>query len=90
MNFHWLTMSGAYTKAEEEAFASGMGAPLVMDGFGPAYGPQNTEEVIELDYTATVYRGVQIMPDFQYIVRPGATTDTPDAAILGFRTNINF
>ena len=84
-------MSAAFTTAEEVALAGGTTvAPINIDGFGAAYGPQNTENVIELDYTAAVFRGVQIMPDFEYVIRPGATTNTPDAAILGFRTNINF
>lgn len=88
--FHWIEMSGAYTRAQELDQTLGTSFPVTLSGFGPAYGPQNTEQVVELDYTASVFRGVSVMPDFQYIIRPGATTRTPDAAVLGFRTNVNF
>ena len=82
-------MSSSFTRAQEAAEAAGEAFPLAVDGFN-AYGPQNTEQVAEINYAATVYRGVTLMPDFQYMIRPGATTRTPDAAILGFRSNINF
>ncbi len=88
--WHWLEMSGGFTRAQEVAEEFGGSAPLSLDGFGPSYGPQNTEQVIELNYTAAVYDGVSVMPDFQYIIRPGATSLTRDAAVLGFRTNVNF
>ena len=88
--FQWIEMSGGFTRAQEIAQDLGAQQPLSLDGFGPSYGPQNTEDVVELDYQAAVYRGVTFVPDFQYLIRPGATTTIPNAAVLGFRTNINF
>ncbi len=90
VSFNWIEMSGQFTRAEEIALEQGQTLPFNIDGFGEAYGPQNTEDVVELDYVANIYHGVTFVPDFQYIIRPGATTNTPDAAVLGFRTNINF
>ncbi len=90
LSFNWIEMSGQFTRAEEIALEQGQTLPLNTDGFGTAYGPQNTEQVVELDYSIAVHRGVTLIPDFQYIIRPGATTNTQDAAVLGFRTNINF
>lgn len=89
MAWHVLQMSSSFTRAQEAAELAGETFPLAIDGYN-AYGPQNTEQVVELNYAAAVYRGVTLMPDFQYMIRPGATTRTPDAAILGFRSNINF
>jgi porin len=89
-SFQWVEMSSAYTRALEAAAVGANPFPLTLNGFGPAYGPQNTEEVAELNYNVAVYRGVSVTPDFQYIIRPGATTRIPDAAVLGFRTNILF
>ena len=89
-SFQWIEMSGKFTRAQELSASLGQGAPFNVDGFGTAYGPQNTEQTVELTYIAHVFRGVTLQPDFQYIIRPGATTNTPDAAVLGFRTNINF
>ena len=45
---------------------------------------------MELQYTAHVYRGVTFEPDFQYVIRPGATSASRSAAVLGFRTNVQF
>ena len=89
-SWNWVEMSGAFTRAQEIASALGQSFPNNVDGFGTAYGPQNTEQVVELTYSIHAYHGVTFQPDFQYIIRPGATTNTPDAAVLGFRTNINF
>ncbi len=89
-SFQWIEMSGAFTRAEEIALEQGGTLPDTVDGFGRAYGPQNTEQMVELTYIAHVFHGVTLQPDFQYIIRPGATTNTPDAAVLGFRTNVNF
>ena len=88
--WHWIEMSAGFTRAQEAQQLLGNGTGLSLDGFGPSYGPQNTEQVVELDYTAGIYHGVTLMPDFQYIIRPGATTNTRNAAVLGFRSNINF
>ncbi len=89
--WHWIEMSAAFTTAQEATQALGSSVELPpVDGFGPAYGPQNTEQVVELQYAAGLYRGVTLMPDFQYIIRPGATSLTRNAAVLGFRTNVNF
>ncbi len=89
-DFQWIEMSAGYTRAQELSGLAGTQMPITLDGFGPAYGPQNTEQVAELDYNIAIFRGVSLMPDFQYLIRPGATTRIPDAAVLGFRTNINF
>ncbi len=89
-SFQWIEMSGAFTRTEEIALEQGQSLPITIDGFGPAYGPQNTEQTVELTYIIHVFRGVTLQPDVQYIIRPGATTNTPDAAVLGFRTNVNF
>ena len=89
-SFNWIEMSGRFTRAEEIELEQRQTLPLSTDGLGMAYGLQNTEDVVELDYNIAVFRGVTLVPDFQYIVRPGATTNTPDAAVLGFRTNIDF
>ena len=89
-SFQWYEMSGQFTHAEELALETGGSLPFAVDGNGTAYGPQNTAQTVELTYIIHVLRGVTLQPDFQYFIRPGATTNTRDAAALGFRTNINF
>ncbi len=89
-SFQWIEMSGAFTRAEELALQTGQALPFNVDNNGQAFGPQNTEQTVELTYIIHVFRGVTLQPDFQYFIRPGGTTNTKDAAALGFRTNINF
>ena len=88
--FQWIEMSGSYARSQEIAEASRAQQPLSLDGFEPSHGPQNTGDVVELDYQAAVYRGVTLMPNFQFLIRPSATTTIRNATVLGFRTNINF
>ena len=90
LDYHWIEMSGDFTRAQEIAEATGTPLPLTLAGFGPSYGPQNTEQVVELNYNVTLAPGLTVMPDFQYLIRPGATSRIPDAAVLGFRSNVNF
>jgi carbohydrate-selective porin OprB len=45
---------------------------------------------LEAMYTATVYRSVALMPDIQYIINPGGTSQTRDALSIGLQTNVTF
>ena len=86
--FHWIHTSGRLTATQK--LEQALGQPLTSGDLGPVYGVQNHEEVVELEYTAQVYRGVTVEPDFQYVIHPGATSATRDAAVLGVRTNVQF
>lgn len=45
-----------------------------------------TESVIELTYRAQLYRGVTLIPDYQYVINPGATDgDVDDAHVVAIR-----
>jgi porin len=48
------------------------------------------EYSMELYYRDTVYRGVRLQPDVQYIVNPGIDTVTRNSTVIGIRTDINF
>ena len=86
--FHWIRTSGSLTATQERQAA--FGGSFSNGGFGPVFGTQTHEQVIEVEYTTPIARGVSIEPDFQYIMRPGATSATRSAAVLGVRTNIHF
>jgi porin len=88
MKFDYIKMSSALTQAQELELE--FGQPLNGAGIGPAFGVQTHEETLEAEYTAAVYSGVTVMPDVQYIMRPGATTTFHNAWVLGVRTNIQF
>ena len=60
--FHYVRTSGRLTATQELQAASEQ--QLTSGGFGPVYGIQAHEEVVELQYTAHVYRGVTFEPDF--------------------------
>jgi porin len=61
---------------------------------------QDYEAAIELTYQRTIAAGVQLQPDFQYVIHPGGHAQDPtdptgrtaikDAAVLGLRATITF
>jgi len=56
------------------------------------------EGVLEVSYTAEIMQGLYLQPDFQYYWNPGGHTNdpadpltaTPNAAVFGMRTTINY
>jgi porin len=84
----WFQVSGALTATQrlEQLF----GLPLTGGGLGTPTGVQGHEMTLEAMYTATVYRGLALMPDLQYIIHPGGTTRPPSALSLGLQINAAF
>ena len=52
--------------------------------------PQTSSHVIEAYYSIDVMPGLQLQPEFDYMIRPGETTKTPDATLLGMKIIANF
>lgn len=50
---------------------------------------QDFEMVLELSYVWQVTPWLQLQPDIQYVLKPGATGDIPDALVLGAQIAIN-
>ena len=56
------------------------------------------EGMLEVSYTAQIMQGLRVQPDFQYFWNPGGhsanpenpNVPTPNAAVLGLRTTINY
>jgi porin len=84
MLFSYVTASDRIAKVENIQRANGL--PL----FGGATGVQSHEILLEADYRIQVMDGVTFMPDFQYIIRPNAQSNIPDAAVFGFRAYVDF
>jgi porin len=80
----YQTVSDQLTAAEQEeqefrlAYSNG------------ATGVQRHEGVLEANYDIHVYRGVNLMPDFQFIIHSNAQTSIPNAVVLGLKANVNF
>jgi porin len=55
-----------------------------------ATGVQSHETIIELNYDIHVFRGVNFAPDFQYVFQPNAQANIHNAAVLGFKTHVEF
>ncbi|MBV9653941.1 MAG: carbohydrate porin, partial [Acetobacteraceae bacterium] len=51
---------------------------------------QNHTFNIEFNYNIHLFPGVDFQPDFQYYINPNAQKNIPDAALLGFKTHIEF
>ena len=55
-----------------------------------ARGPQTYEVVLEWTYTVAVTPWLNVQPDVQYIIRPGARGDVPNALVLGTEIAVSF
>jgi porin len=78
------TMSGRLSG--EQALEVQQDLPLA----DTASGVQRFQNLLELNYTIHVLDGVSFEPDFQYVFRPNAQQNIPDAAVLGFKSHISF
>ena len=76
--------TGYFSDALQRAQRNGLLVP-------PGGGVQDHERVVELTYRIDLRKGAYfIQPDFQYIVRPGATARFSNATVFGAQFGINF
>ena len=76
--------TGYFSDALQRAQRNGLLVP-------PGGGVQDHERVVELTYRFDLRKGAYfIQPDFQYIVRPGATARFSNATVFGAQFGINF
>ena len=62
-----------------------------IDSVKLAGGDSEPNEIgFELYYKDTIYRGVTVQPDIQYIVNPGTTPDVDNALAIGLRIGVQF
>ena len=88
--------------AQELEFADGLPlttglaggpSPVVPQGMGLAGAPspvfaQGEQTTIEARYDFRVVEGFHLIPDFQYIIHPNATTLYPDATVIGLKIKL--
>jgi porin len=65
-------------------------AEHLLQQMGTPASSQYFEMVTELTYSIQVAHWLQVQPDVQYIIKPGATGTIPNALVLGFQLTINF
>jgi porin len=82
--FTYFSMSGTLGKVQ--AAESELGIPFS----NAATGVQTNEMLLEANYNIHIYRGVNFEPDFQYVIRPNAQSNIHNAAVFGFRANVEF
>lgn len=82
--FIYQRVSNQLTQAQQIEESSGL---PYSNG---ATGVQTNEEVLEADYDIHVYRGVNLMPDFQYVIHPNAQTSLANAVVLGLKAHVEF
>jgi len=51
---------------------------------------QSSEMDIELNYRAQIAPWFSLMPNIQYVVRPGGVTTTPNALVIGLQAGLTF
>jgi porin len=82
--FTYFAMSSALGKVQAQQVA--LGLPVSNS----ATGIQTNEMILEANYNIHVYRGVDFRPEFQYVVRPNAQSTIHNAAVFGFKANVEF
>lgn len=80
----WFGISNRFGKLQQ--FDLDTGRPIVNG----ARGPQRSEYVLELNYTAAIARGVEIEPAVQYFIYPNADRRTKNALVLAARFHVDF
>jgi porin len=53
-------------------------------------GSPSSESILELGYRIQLTRFAYVMPEFQYVIRPGGTGDLDDALVWGLRLGATF
>jgi porin len=82
--FTYFAMSGALGKVQAQQVE--LGIPVSNS----ATGIQTNEKILEVNYNIHVYRGVDFRPEFQYVFRPNAQSNIHNAAVFGFKANVEF
>ncbi len=82
--FAYIAMSDALGKVQAEQ--AELGIPIS----NAATGVQMHEMILEANYNIHVYRGVDFRPEFQYVIWPNAQSNIPNAAVFGFKANVEF
>ena len=67
--------------SERQQLQFGLGLPLTNG----ALGAEADEIILEANYHIKLYRGLCLMPDLQYIIRPSVADTFPNAWVAGFR-----
>jgi porin len=91
--FNYQTISGDLTRAEEIEQELGTLAtppPGEIPVADTVTGVQTHSIVLEANYQIHVFRGVTFAPDVQYFIRPNGQGNLPDAALIGFKSHIEF
>ncbi len=90
-----LNISGLIPGRKEDVFGVGFARTALSRDYsassaaqgGPAFGH---ETLVEVTYSAMLAEWWTVQPDIQYVFDAGATTQSPDALVLGLRTTLNF
>ncbi len=82
--FTYETASGRLANVQDEQAL--LGLPLANS----ATGVQRREMILEANYDIQVFRGVNVEPDFQYVVHPNAQSNIANAAVFGVKAHVEF
>ena len=83
-NYTYYDVSRLLTRTEE--LQSSLGLPLGMG----ARGIQKNAQVLEANYGLPIRPGVQLQPEVEYFVHPGAARTVRDALVVGLKTHVSF
>ncbi|QDH17701.1 carbohydrate porin [Swingsia samuiensis] len=84
LSFTYTKIASGVTRSEGYFLTKGEKLP------NHATGVQRDAMVLELNYAIHVMRGVIFTPLFEYYINPNAQNNLKDAALLGFKSHIQF
>lgn len=90
-----LRYNGPIRRREQDGLALGFVYSDISNRFDTAeilmgLPPLGSEKAIEVNYALRLSPCLLLQPVFQYYIDVGANADTPNAAVLGFRTKVTF
>ena len=82
-------MSGFVPQRPDDQIGVSVAMARCGADFRAANNAQSHETAIEFTYVLPIADRLQIQPDFQYILNPGADPDLENALVLGIRLELN-
>ncbi len=83
-----LQVSNQLIAAQALELANGLPLSSGLMGAPSPDAVQGEQTTIEARYDFRVVEGFHLMPDFQYVIHPNATTRYPDASVIGLRIRL--
>lgn len=83
----WISFAVAYVRTNPRLTTFQEDRNMVVPG---SVGIQTSESIVEIDYSAQLAPWLEVRPNLQYVIDPGATGKIPNSFVMGLYTSITF